>query len=140
MSTRDLAQGHNMDEWANKIHEFMDEMHKRTFVQFRHERAWQPATNVYETEGAYVMCVDLAGMEENDISVECVDASRVRIAGRRDKPRPEDVDDQLSVHVMEIDEGPFRREIDLPVPVDVNAVQAKYRKGFLWIFLPKTTT
>ena len=41
---------------------------------------------------------------------------------------------------MEIDEGPFRREIDLPAAVDTSQVEATYRKGFLWIRLPKTKT
>lgn len=41
---------------------------------------------------------------------------------------------------MEIDEGPFAREIELAQPVDVNAVEVNYDRGYLWILLPKIRT
>jgi HSP20 family molecular chaperone IbpA len=34
---------------------------------------------------------------------------------------------------MEIDEGAFCREIDLPEPIDVDQMEATYAKGYLWI-------
>jgi len=37
---------------------------------------------------------------------------------------------------MEIDHGPFQREIILPVEVDPNRVIAEQRNGLLWIYLP----
>jgi HSP20 family molecular chaperone IbpA len=41
---------------------------------------------------------------------------------------------------MEIDHGPFRREVTLPEPIDVQSVEATYDKGYLWVMLPKITT
>ena len=66
----------------------IEEMHNRTFFQFRDARAWQPATNVYEGEQAYFICVDLAGIEENQVSVECIEDRLVVITGARRKPAP----------------------------------------------------
>ena len=43
----------------------------------------------------------------------------------------------VRAHHMEIDSGRFCREIDLPGNVDVEAIEATYRNGFLWIRLPK---
>ncbi len=130
---------HGLEEWSRSIQLMIDEMHKRTFVQFRNVAAWQPATNVYESDAAYHVCVDLAGLNDDQVHVDCVER-RLVIEGARDKPLPEPPDqaNSLSVHVMEIDEGPFRREITLPQSVDVDHVQATYRKGYLWILLPKT--
>jgi len=37
---------------------------------------------------------------------------------------------------MEIDYGPFEREIDLPVEVEIDKAYAEQRNGLLWIALP----
>ena len=50
------------------------------------------------------------------------------------------VEGPLSIHAMEIDEGPFRREIELPEAVDVDRMEATYSKGYLWITVPRMTT
>ncbi len=126
-----------MDEWTRRIHDIMDEMRKRNYVEYRDSGAWQPATNVYETREFYYICAEVGGMGEDEIDVACLDDKRVTISGCRHQPRPEDVDGPLSVHVMEIDEGPFRREIDLPEAVKIDEIEASYNQGYLWISLPK---
>ena len=137
---RTCAQGQGIDDWARNIHEMIEEMHRRTYIPFRDCGTWQPATNVYEDEAAYHVCVDLAGLDAEHVEVDCADQHHLSIAGQRPSPQPETSQGALSVHVMEIDEGPFRREIDLPAAVDTSQVEATYRKGFLWIRLPKTKT
>ena len=140
MPTQRFGEGRNIDDWSQNIHDMIEEMHNRTFFQFRRTDTWQPAINIYEIQTSYIICVDLAGLEESQVAVECVEQQRVVIAGRRDKPRPERHEGSLSVHLMEIDEGPFRREIELPHPVVTDEVEAEYRKGYLWIHLPKKAT
>ena len=56
---------------------------------------------------------------------ECCERTRIRIRGRRAQPRPDGVEGPLSVHAMEIDEGPFSREIDLPEPIDMDQIEAR---------------
>jgi HSP20 family protein len=140
MSFGKFGQDEAFDEWSRKIHDIMDEMEKRDFVHFRDSGTWQPATNVYETRGAYHICVELAGVHHEQIDVECGDRARITISGKRAQPRPDGVEGPLSVHAMEIDEGPFRREIDLPEPIDVDKLAATYSEGYLWITVPRTTT
>jgi HSP20 family protein len=140
MTFSKFGQGDDLDEWSRRIHDMMEEMLNRNYVGFRDAGVWQPATDVYETRDAYYVCVELAGMAPEDVDVTCPDSRRVAIGGCRENPRPEETRGPLSVHVMEIDHGPFRREVDLPEPIDVDAVQATYDKGYLWIRLPKTTT
>lgn len=127
-----------MDAWSQTMSEMLDEMLRRSYVQWRTAGTWQPQTNVYETRRAYHVCVDLAGLSAEEIDVQCVSPQRVSISGHRSQPRPPDAAGVLSVHVLEIDEGPFRRELELPEPIDMDAVEASYLKGFLWITLPKT--
>jgi HSP20 family protein len=140
MSFGKFGQGDDLDEWSRKIRDIMDEMEKRAFVHFRGSGTWQPATNVYETRDAYYICVDLAGVPRQQIDVECVDRQRITIRGRRGQPRPEGVEGPLSIHAMEVDEGPFWREIDLPEPINVDRLEASYSEGYLWITVPRATT
>ena len=139
MATKKLGERDGIEGWSNCIQSIMDEMLNRQFVHFRDDGSWQPATNVYERPDAYFVCLDLAGMDEQLIDVHCPSETRLTISGRRTQPRPEHARGPLSVHVMEIDEGPFRRIIDLPASIDVDGVEASYSKGFLWVILPKTT-
>lgn len=140
MSFGKFGQGEDVEEWSRKIHDIMDEMEKRDFVHFRDSGTWQPATNVYETREAYHICVELAGVTREEIDVECLDQQRITIRGSRAQPRPEDHSGPLSIHTMEIDEGPFWREIDLPEPIDMEQVAASYSEGYLWISAPRKTT
>ena len=134
-----FGQHENLDEWSRKIGDIMDEMFSRSFVGFRDGGVtWQPDTNVYETPAAYYICVDLAGVEQQQIDVQCQERNRITIAGVRTQPRPPGAASEFSVHAMEISEGAFRREIELPDPVDVDRIEASYSKGYLWITLPRT--
>ena len=101
--------------------------------------AWRPAVNLYETEGAYLICVDLAGMDEKDIEVS-LEKSTLTVRGRRVSPMPPDGSRAVAVHLMEIDHGRFYREIKMPENADIenaDAIQASYRGGFLWVRIPK---
>jgi HSP20 family protein len=140
MSFGKFGQGEDLDEWSRKIHDIMDEMEKRDFVRFRDSGTWQPATNVYETRTAYYLCVELAGVSREGIEVECIDRQRITIRGIRSQPRPRGVEGPLSIHAMEVDEGPFWREIDLPESIDVDHLEATYSEGYLWIIVPRATT
>jgi HSP20 family protein len=129
----------NLEEWSRNIGSIMDEMLSRSFVGFCDgDATWQPATNVYETRDAYYICVDLAGVEQQQIDVQAVNRRRITISGARSQPRPPQTAREFSMHAMEISEGAFRREIELPEPVEPDRVEASYSKGFLWITLPRT--
>ncbi len=140
MSFDKFGQGDEFDEWSRKIHDIMDEMQKRDFVHFRDSGTWQPATNVYETRDTYHICVELAGVPREQIDVECSEQQRITIKGNRRQPRPDGVEGPLSIHAMEVDEGPFWREIDLPEPIEVDHLEAIYSEGYLWITVPRKTT
>ncbi len=131
--------GREFDEWSQKLQSIMDEMLKRSFVHFRDSGEWQPAMNVYETRDAVHICVELAGVEHERISVECAEGRLLRLSGRRDQPRPDGECGPLSLYLMEINEGAFRREIELPEQVEMDAIDATYSRGYLWIRLPRAS-
>ena len=97
---------------------------------------WRPAINLYRCQAALVICVDLAGIDRSDIDLR-VESQRVRVAGRREPPAPEQMHGQLlQIQALEIDDGRFEREILLPEVVLPDETHAEQRNGLLWISLP----
>lgn len=131
--------GHSEDpvHWSRKMNEMMDEMLKRTFVHFRDSAAWQPAVNVYETRSDFLIVVELPGVQAGAVEVTCADQCRITISGTRAQPRPDGAPNPLSLHVLEIEDGPFRREVTVPEPLLVDDIQVTYESGFLWITAPR---
>jgi HSP20 family protein len=98
-----------------------------------HPAAWRPPTDVYETEDAYVVKMEIAGMREEDISVQ-IDGRNLSVRGvRSDSP------ERKAFHLMEIRVGEFQNEIELPGAVIPGEISAIYREGFLVIHLPKVS-
>jgi len=139
MSVGNFGQNEEFEQWSRKIYDIMDEMQKRDFVRFRDSGSWRPAVNVYETRDAYYICVELSGTPHENINVECRD-NQIIVKGVREQPRPTPEQGPLSIHAMEIDEGPFWREVDLPESIDMERIEAAYREGYLWITVPRMTT
>jgi HSP20 family protein len=94
---------------------------------------WKPSLDLYETDGEFLVLVDLAGIEPKDVDV-VVEREVLRISGNRCRPTDKDF---TRVHHMEIDFGPFSHAFRLPGPVNPEAASSNYRDGFLTIRLPK---
>ena len=66
-----------------------------------------------------------------------VEPRRVVIRGTRELPEPPCGDGcAVQVLALEIDYGPFEREVRLPLEVDVEQSSAEQENGLLWIYLP----
>lgn len=94
---------------------------------------WEPAVDVYETEKAIVVRVELAGVARTDVRVT-VDGQVLRIRGVR-KPKLEAEAQRL--HHMEIAFGPFERAIHVPIAFERDQVSAHLEEGLLRVVLPK---
>ena len=66
-------------------------------------------------------------------------AGTLYITGERPLPSNPEADDVggMKLHLMEIDHGRFLREIKLPEDVAVDAIEATYRNGYLWVKIPR---
>ncbi len=93
--------------------------------------AWRPLTDVYETEDAIIIRVEVAGMRESDFTISLVERS-LTIRGVR-----QDTAERRAYHQMEIPFGEFNTEVELPYAIISEQVEAVYRDGFLRIMLPK---
>jgi HSP20 family molecular chaperone IbpA len=65
-----------------------------------------------------------------------VEPRRVVMRGSRNPPEPT-TERALQTLALEIDYGPFEREVHLPVEVDVEQAHAEQENGLLWITLPE---
>lgn len=93
--------------------------------------AWRPPTDVYETEETVIVRVEIAGMCDDDFTIE-LDGRYLSIRGTRP-----DAAERRAYHQMEIRFGEFCSEVELPVQVISEQVQAVYDNGFLRVTLPK---
>jgi HSP20 family protein len=92
---------------------------------------WKPPTDLCETNEAYIVRVEIAGVREEDFSVSIQD-QLVTIRGIRTEPA-----EKKAYHQMEIHFGEFQTEVELPGKVRVNQVEAVYQDGFLRVILGK---
>ncbi len=127
---------------AREMSRMLEKMSKGSFGFVPNEN-WQPPVNLYETELAYLVCVDLAGIDKESVELHVV-ANRLILRGRREVPPcPENLRTEnetpcrAKIHLMEIDHGSFARDVELPSNVDHAEIHAAYRNGLLWIQIPK---
>ena len=92
---------------------------------------WSPPTDFYETEEAFVIKVEIAGMREEDFEVALED-NVLMISGNRPGSN-----ERCAYYQMEIRSGKFEITVEMPAPVKVEMAVAEYKDGLLMINLPK---
>jgi HSP20 family protein len=133
-----VATGDPFGGMARQMGKLIDQLHKG-YYNFSPGETWTPSVNLYEVDSAYLVCVDLAGIDKEKIDIT-VEEHMLKLHGHREVPMPADGESQgqrLRVHLMEIDHGSFSREVELPLDVVQEKISAQYRNGMLWIELPK---
>jgi HSP20 family protein len=128
-----------MDEFANlmrQMSQLVDRDRGSQYFGGSPTDAFRPAVNLYETTTCFMVCVDLAGMDQDNIEVS-LEKGSVVVRGRRGSPLPPGGERAIAVHLMEIDHGTFCRTVEVPAGVDQEGISANYHVGMLWITLPK---
>ena len=134
----------NFGSMARQMGKILDQLNKG-FYSFYPNETWTPNVNLYESEDAYMVAVDLAGVEKDKIEIEVVQNRRLLIKGTRTVPMfvPQPAGSEQAnrqrtrVHLMEIDHGGFARAVELPHDVATGRISADHRNGILWIEIPK---
>jgi HSP20 family protein len=129
--------GHSdRDDPLERIRARMDQMYQEMvgpspWLVAHHARAWRPSTDVFETDEAVIVRVEVAGMRETDFTVSLSDQLLI-VSGYRQDPTP-----KVAYHQMEVRYGEFRVEVFLHWAIGESGIQAVYENGFLQIVLPK---
>jgi HSP20 family protein len=131
----DIFQTH-LEHLERQLRALAGEFTRVQTVRFSAAPCWSPAINVYRCPDRFIICLDLAGVERQHLSVQA-EPRRVRISGHRSPPEPRLNSPQpVQVLAMEIDYGHFEREVRLPETIDAPRASAEQRDGWLWIHLP----
>jgi len=117
---------------ADELEVYFNEVAHGRPVGFVASTKWKPPTDVYETEDAVVVHMDIAGMRSDDFKVELA-AGVLTISGERQSLR----EGKRHYHALEVQVGSFERRLRLPAPVDPGSIRASYEAGFLEVRLRK---
>lgn len=95
-------------------------------------RGYRPQVDVFRTDDppTLIVQVELPGVDPDDVRL-VASAQALLIAGERRRPK-----DCGHYQQMEIDYGPFQRQITLSDDVDPENATATYERGILSITLP----
>lgn len=121
-----------------RIQQEMEEVFRSLVIGSRplsrsHTGVWRPPVEVYESDTALVVTIEIAGVREEDMSV-LVDDSVLRVAGVRHNTATHG---RRTYHEMGIAYGPFEAEVFLPFTIVLDEVDAVYENGFLRVILPR---
>jgi HSP20 family protein len=95
--------------------------------------AWTPLADAHETADAYIVELEVPGLQRDDLDVQ-VQGARLVVKGER---RPAGQGRPERFYRMERTYGPFARSFTFAEPVDPERVTAQLKNGLLRLELPK---
>jgi len=95
--------------------------------------AWAPALDISERKDAYLVTVELPGVELDDLQITMEDGL-LTIQGERQFAHDSS---EQQFHRVERRYGAFRRSITLPAQVQAEQIEATFENGVLQIVVPK---
>lgn len=126
--------------YTRRSNEIEAEM-KRLFSNFSQMRnagmlrainVWHPPTDVCEMEREFCIVCELAGVQKEDIRIH-IEENVITIAGARTQKA---FGEKTVFHNLEINYGPFERNIQIPRKFIGSEPKATYNDGFLKVTIP----
>jgi HSP20 family protein len=127
-----MSPGRDIDDLQRQIQELFNDLWKVPRFSGLRE-GFRPNADCYRTDNppALHIVVELAGVEAESIQV-LVAGRTVVVTGRRERT----IDPGVRIQQLELDYGPFERQIQLAEDVDSEKTTATYERGLLEITLP----
>jgi HSP20 family protein len=100
--------------------------------QTRPMRAFLPTADIFETEDALTVVLEMPGVDRNNIDVN-VENGVLMIEGRIDFSKYEGLQPVYSEYNI----GPFRRSFRISSRIDQDKIKAEMRDGVITLTLPK---
>lgn len=92
-----------------------------------------PAMDVVDDEKHFKVELEIPGMDENDIKV-AINNGVLTVKGEKTTSKQDKDKNYMS---REIQYGMYERNIPLPEGIDVQNASASFKKGMLWVNIPK---
>lgn len=132
---------HDLNQALNNLREMekeVEELLKDFFLSKNQtlmvsENGWTPHIDMYETSNAFIVKVELSGVNKNDVKVQLTRRILIISGIRFDKPD----EDRKHFNIAEIAYGKFIRKVELPTEVDENNIVAQFEDGYLKISISK---
>lgn len=119
------------DNWA--LPRWMDDFFETGLLgDARNELSFSPAVDVDETDQEYLVHMDLPGVEEENINVDCSGDQITVSATRREETR-----EGGRAGRRERFYGTYQRTFSIPSEVDAEKITAECHNGVLTLTLPK---
>lgn len=136
-----MARHGDLDVWiwdaGSNLHRMSVEMiHAR--VSRRATQFWLPKADVFETNDEFVVRIDMAGVELEELELRYEPQPHVlRVRGNRREPSV-GCGERIGIYQLEIPYGAFEREIRIPNgDVIKEKIEAELKSGVLSVRLPK---
>ncbi len=94
-----------------------------------------PAIDIVEDKDHFKVEAEMPGMGEEDIKISIRDGL-LTIKGEKATSKQ---DKDKNYLMREINYGSYERHVSLPDSVDIDKAKANFKKGMLWIDIPKKT-
>lgn len=101
----------------------------KTVLAHRHD----PAVNVYETECEWIYMVELPGVKESDVKLEC-EGGYLKLSAER---KFDSEEGGKGYHIRELCEGKFERYFKLHDGSNIDGIKGNMKDGILKIMVPK---
>lgn len=92
-----------------------------------------PPLNMWASEEDVVLTAELPGVNPDELDISVV-GDTVTLSGRREQ---DDKSDDVRYHRRERWHGEFTRTVQLPFRIEVDQVDARFKKGVLMLTLPR---
>ena len=95
-------------------------------------RYFVPAADIYETDDALTVLLEMPGVERKDISISLKD-NTLSVEGKIDFSKYQGMEPVYTEYPV----GNYSRSFNLSQRIDQSAIQAQFRDGVLTLTLPK---
>jgi HSP20 family protein len=130
---RALAPFRGMENLRQEMERMFDRFFEPRWDEFETVGEWAPKLDFSETKDAYVMKMEVPGVEQKNLSVTIQD-QMLTLKGEKHKEKEEK---EEKYHRVERSWGAFTRTLALPTGVDTEKVAASFKDGVLTVKLPK---
>lgn len=128
---------HIQQEVDKVLHGFYDIFESKPFELANFEKlSLSPAMDLVEDKNGFKIEVEMPGLDEKDIKITLND-NLLTISGEKSISKK---DEQKNYIAREISYGCYERTITLPQSSDLDKISANFKKGMLWINIPKKLT
>jgi HSP20 family protein len=120
-------------DFMSEVEKALDDVWRSPQSRNEGVSGFTPAVDVHETDGAYLVSMDVPGIPQSAIKIDSQNG-RLTVSGERS--HAEKKDDKMFQRI-ERSFGRFERSFQLPKDVNEGKIQAHYENGVLEITLPK---